>query len=213
MERLVFESIDEQPFKVVNVQPAVAMGTLPAEAKKKHELAIDWDKFLDQAKNTRVTFYFDHPKCTQHFTIVKVDAEQRKILRENANQGRNASTPSTKGDKQSVLTTSGQATTPTRTTPRVDSLSNLTRRGKVQDLEKRLAGGENPNEVDTSGVPLLAIAAKEGNVTVMEVLLGPWCGRQSDRSRWADGTHASRDIQECRSSPSADRSGCRCQHA
>ncbi|MCH2139810.1 MAG: ankyrin repeat domain-containing protein [Phycisphaerales bacterium] len=169
--KLVFESIDEQPFKVVNVQPAVAKGTLPDEAKKKHELAIDWDKFLDQAKNTRVTFYFDHPKCTQHFTIVKVDAEQRKILRENANQGRNASTPSTKGDKQSVLTTSGQANTPTRTTPRVDSLSNLVRRGKAQDLKKRLEGGENPNEVDTSGVPLLAIAAKEGNVNVMEVLV------------------------------------------
>jgi len=169
--KIVFESIDEKPFKIVNVQPAIAKAALPAEAKTKQEVLLDWDKFLDEAKNTRVTFYFDHPKCTQHFTIVKVDAEQRKILRENANQGRQPNSPKTKGDKSPGLTASGQANQQVRSSPRVDSLGNLVRRGKVEALKERLAAGEKAGEVDSSGVPLLAIAAKDGKIAVMEVLL------------------------------------------
>ena len=174
--KIVFESIDEHPFKVLNVQPAVVKGELPKEAKKKHELELDWDAFLEEAKNSRVTFYFDHPKSTQHFTIVKLDREQREKLRQNANRGRDGGqSPKGKGSKQGPgLTSSGKPDIDPNarpSTPRVQSLANLVRRGKSEQVKARLEAGESASAMDDSGTPILAIASKEGNVEMMTVLL------------------------------------------
>ncbi|MDP7028687.1 MAG: ankyrin repeat domain-containing protein [Phycisphaerales bacterium] len=170
--KIKFKSIDEQPFKIINVQPAIVKGELPAEPGVEQEVILDWDAFLDTAKNSRVTFYFDHPKCSQHFTIVKLTPEERTAIRRNA--GNNpAGTKGAKGEKTAGpgLTTSGQASGAQSATPRAQSLSNLVRRGKTDEVKKRLEGGDKASHTDDSGTPLLALAAKDGNVEMMAVLL------------------------------------------
>ncbi len=169
--KITFKSIDEQPFKIINVQPAIVKGELSAEPAVEQEVTLDWDAFLDTAKNSRVTFYFDHPKCSQHFTIVKLTPVERTAIRRNAGNtpgGKNA-----KGDKAAGpgLTTSGQASGAQSATPRVQSLANLVRRGKTDEVKKRLEGDEKASHTDDSGTPLLALAAKDGNVEMMTILL------------------------------------------
>jgi ankyrin repeat protein len=171
--KIVFQSIDDTPFKILNVQPAIVKGELNKEAGVSQEVSLDWDAFLDTAKNSRVTFYFDHPKCSQHFTIVKLDAEQRGDIRKNAGNASPGAkdTKDTKGQQQAGpgLTASGQATG--LATPRTQSLANLVRRGKTAEVKERLKGEANAAGTDDSGTPLLAIAGKEGNVEMMVVLL------------------------------------------
>ncbi len=172
--KIVFESIDEQPFKLVNIQPSVLKGDMPEESKSKHEVEIDWDAFLAEAKNSRVTFYFDHPKATQHFTIVKLDREQREQLRSNANAGRVGANSGKDGKIGPGLTASGKvegAGLATPSKPRVQSMANLVRRGTAKEVADRIDGGESVSATDDGGTPLLAIAAKEGNVEMMTLLL------------------------------------------
>jgi ankyrin repeat protein len=168
--KIVFKSIDGTPFKILNVQPAIVKGELNKEAGVSQEVTLDWDSFLDTAKNSRVTFYFDHPKCSQHFTIVKLDAEQRGDIRKNAGNAR-PNAKDTKGQPQvgPGLTASGQATG--LAAPRTQSLANLVRRGKTAEVKERLKDEANAAGTDDSGTPLLAIAGKEGNVEMMVVLL------------------------------------------
>ncbi len=170
--KIVFESIDEQPFKILNVQPAITTGELPKEAKTKHEVVLDWDKFLATGKNSRVTFYFDHPKASQHFTVVKLDADQRKQVRANATAGRPERTkPGTKPGEGGKITTSGQAEQFGPQPPRVQSMASLVNSGRLADLKSRLEAGEKPGSTDDGGSPLLALAGKKGNVEMMTVLL------------------------------------------
>jgi hypothetical protein len=42
--KIVLESIDEQPFKIVRTLPDV-LAAPASEAKTRHELVIDWDKW------------------------------------------------------------------------------------------------------------------------------------------------------------------------
>jgi ankyrin repeat protein len=169
--KIVFESIDEQPFKILNVQPAILAGELPKDAKTKHEIVLDWDKYLATGKNSRVTFYFDHPKASQHFTVVKLDAEQRKQIRENATAGRPQRTKPGQKGPDGKITTSGQPEQFGPQAPRVQSMASLVNSGRVADLKARLEAGEKPSGTDDGGSPLLALAAKKGNVEMMTVLL------------------------------------------
>ncbi|MDP6478792.1 MAG: ankyrin repeat domain-containing protein [Phycisphaerales bacterium] len=170
--KVVFESIDEQPFKILNVQPAITGGELPKEAKTKHEVVLDWDKFLATGKNSRVTFYFDHPKASQHFTVVKLDADQRKQIRTNATADRPQRTkPGTKPGEGGKITTSGQPEQFGPQPPRVQSMASLVNSGRLADLKSRLEAGEKPGATDDGGSPLLALASKKGHVEMMTVLL------------------------------------------
>jgi len=168
--KIVFESIDEKPFKVLNVQPAIT-GELSKEAKTKHEIVLDWNKFLETAKNSRITFYFDHPKSSQHFTVVKLDADQRKRIRENATAGRPQRTKPGQTGPDGRITTSGQPDSFGPQAPRVQSMASLVTSGRVADMKKRLEAGEQPGSTDDGGSPLLALAGKKGNVEMMTVLL------------------------------------------
>ncbi|MCH2142334.1 MAG: ankyrin repeat domain-containing protein [Phycisphaerales bacterium] len=175
--KIVFESIDEQPFKVLNVQPNVLKGELPKEPAAKHTLNLDWDKFRETAVNTRLTFYFDHPKASQHMTIVKVDPATRADIRANAEANRpNRNTTTTKasdkGPLGAGLTASG---TPdpsvVNVQPRQRSMTSLVRRGSTDELKQRIADGGDVNATDDGGVSLLSLASKEGNVEMMTMLI------------------------------------------
>lgn len=177
--KITFTSIDEQPFKIVNVQPD-GVATLPADAASVHEVEIDWDAFLDTATNSRLTFYFDHPKSSQFFTIVRLTAEQRTQLRQNAiaKGGKNSPNKPTPGKGPGPLEASSSQITPGSgnigpATPRTVTrpLATLVRSGQVGKVRERIEGGEDVNSSDDSGNSLLAVAAKEGNVEIMALLL------------------------------------------
>jgi ankyrin repeat protein len=168
--KIVFESIDDTPFKVLNVQPAIVTD-LPKEAKTRHEIVVDWDAFLAAGKNSRVTFYFDHPKATQHFTVVKLDAEQRKRIRENATAGRPQRTKPGQPGPDGKITTQGQPNQFGPQPPRVQPMASLVSSGRIADLKDRLEAGAQAGSTDDGGSPLLALAGKKGNVEMMIVLL------------------------------------------
>ncbi|HJO15728.1 MAG TPA: ankyrin repeat domain-containing protein, partial [Phycisphaerales bacterium] len=176
--KIVFESIDEKPFKILNVQPNVLKGELPKEAATKHTISLDWDKFRQTAVNTRLTFYFDHPKASQHMTIVKVDPTTRADIRANAEANRPkrdgvaTNKPGQKGPLGAGLTSSG---TPdpnvVNVQPRQRSLTSLVRQSKTDELKQRIADGADANAKDDGGSTLLAMASKEGNVEMMTMLI------------------------------------------
>ncbi|MDG2477685.1 MAG: ankyrin repeat domain-containing protein [Phycisphaerales bacterium] len=169
--KITFESIDGKPFKILNVQPAIVKD-IPKEAKLKHEIVLDWDTFLSTAKNSRVTFYFDHPLASQIFTVVKLDAEQRKRIRENATAGRpDQGKPGQTKSKNGELSLSGTPTQAGPQAPRVQSLASLVNSGRVSDLKARLDAGEKATATDESGSPLLALASKKGNTQMMVMLI------------------------------------------
>ncbi len=159
---IVLESIDGDPFKIVNVQPAI-LAEMPTEAASKHVVKIDWDKFWADARNAKVTFFFDHPRCNQHYFLVKLNPEQRaEINRRIRETGRKGNEP-TKAPKGSQNST---------TTPVVQDIKVLVKQGRTDEILQRI----NDNTVDVdyqdkSGMSIIGMAAKEGNDEMMTALI------------------------------------------
>ncbi len=160
--KIVLESIDGQPFNIVNVQPQI-LTTMPTEAAARHEVELNWDKFWNDAKNAKVTFYFDHPKCNQHYFLVKLNPEQRaeinRRIRESGQKGssaKNTKTPNTPLAPQADTT----------------SVKILVKQGRTDELMKRISEKKlDVNYQDKSGMSVLGMASKEGNVEMMQVLI------------------------------------------
>lgn len=159
--KIVLESIDDQPFKIVNVQPAI-LASMPTEAATRHEVQLDWEKFWGEAKNAKVTFYFDHPKCNQHYFLVKLNPEQRaEINRRIRESGQKGATQNAKNTK-----------TPLAPQADTTSVKILVKQGRTDELMKRINDKKlDVNYKDKSGMSVLGMAAKEGNVEMMQVLI------------------------------------------
>ncbi|MDG2291855.1 MAG: ankyrin repeat domain-containing protein [Phycisphaerales bacterium] len=159
---ITLESIDGQPFKIVNVQPNILKET-PEGASEKHVVQIDWDKFWNVANNAKVSFFFDHPRCTQHYFLVKLNPEQRaEINRRIRETGRKGNDP-VKG-----AAAKGQ---PSRANAEVD-VRVLVKQARLEELMKRIEEKKvNVNQQDKSGMSLVGMAAKEGNDTMIVALI------------------------------------------
>jgi ankyrin repeat protein len=160
--KIVLESIDDQPFKVVRTIPDV-LATPSSEAKTRHELVIDWDKWWKNADNAKMTFYVEgHPRCNQFFTVVNLNREQRAEIQRRIREKRQQNVKaSPKGAKQAASTPVREADNPT-----------LVRQGRLQELEARLKGENvDVDERDAAGMTLLGLAAKNGNVNAMKILM------------------------------------------
>ncbi|MCH2137038.1 MAG: ankyrin repeat domain-containing protein [Phycisphaerales bacterium] len=156
--KIVLESIDGKPFKITSANPPVIDG-ITEEAKAKHEVHIDWDRFFDEARNARMTFYYDHPLCDQYYTIVALTREQRTALNEKI-----------RGDKLK----NGQGPQAGPKPPPVarnNDLASMVATGNVSGAKARLEAGESADATDGNGLSMLAIAGKEGNVEMIELLL------------------------------------------
>ena len=155
--KIVLESIDGQPFKIVNVQPSILKNT-PTEAAARHEVEVNWDMFWDEAKNAKVTFYFDHPKCTQHYFLMKLNPEQRAEINRRIRSS---------GQKGNIEPKGAAAPKADTTTVKI-----LVKQGRTEEVIKRI--GEKKLDVnykDKSGMSVLGMAAKEGNVEMMTALI------------------------------------------
>ena len=155
--KIVLEAIDGQPFKIVNVQPPILRST-PTEAAVRHEVEINWDQYWNEAKNAKVTFYFDHPKCNQHYFLVKLNPEQRAEINRRIREN---------GQKKGSVDRKGDIAPPT---VRNDSTSVkiLVKQGRTEEIVSRVKEQKlDVNYKDKSGMSILGMASKEGNVEMM----------------------------------------------
>ncbi len=159
--KIVFESIDGQPFKVTSVNPPIVSG-LTDEKKTKHEGVIDWDKFIDVAQNARVTFFYDHPLCDTYYTIVRLTKDERDIINERIRGQRGDKTKPPAGP---VTGAAGPNVARNR------DIISLVTTGDTAGVQKHLEEGGNADAVDRQGQPLLSIAAKKGDIDMMQTLL------------------------------------------
>ena len=77
---IILTSIDDQPFTVTSMLPAIT--ELPNEASATQELKLDWNLFWDVVQTTKVTIRLDHPLCSEITTSIRLTAEQRQRLNE-----------------------------------------------------------------------------------------------------------------------------------
>ncbi|MEE2907881.1 MAG: ankyrin repeat domain-containing protein [Planctomycetota bacterium] len=160
--KITLESIDGEVFTVSRTVPDV-LKEKPLEAKDRHELVVDWDKWWQNAENAKLTFYVEgHPRCNQFFTVVDLNREQRaEIQRRIREKRQNKQVKGEKGKQSPQATPAREADMPT-----------LVRQGRIQELTRRLKESKaDVNEKDSSGVTLLGIAAKNGNIEAMKVLI------------------------------------------
>lgn len=160
--KIVFESIDGQPFKITTVSPPVIDG-LSTEKKVRHEATINWEKFMDVAQNARLTIFYDHPLCDQFYTIVKLTPEERKTINDRIREARSKGQIPGKGP----VLAADQLPPVARNLDIVSLVAN----GDVAGVKARIDAGDKAEAVDRQGQSLLAIAAKKGNVNMMRVLL------------------------------------------
>lgn len=158
--KIVLEAIDGQPFKIVNVQPPILRNT-PVEAAARHEVEINWDQYWDEAKNAKVTFYFDHPKCNQHYFLVKLNPEQRAEINRRIRQAGQKGNANKKGDVP-----------PPGVRNDSTSVKILVKQGRTEEIVSRIKEKKlDANYKDKSGMSILGMASKEGNVEMMTVLI------------------------------------------
>jgi ankyrin repeat protein len=157
---ITLESIDGQPFKIVNVQPNILKET-PLDAKEKHVVQIDWDKFWTDAQNAKVSFFFDHPRCTQHYFLVKLNPEQRaeinRRIREKGTKGVDVS----KGGEKGATRPAAEA-----------DVRVLIKQGRTDELMQRIKDGKvDVNMKDKNGMSLVGMAGKEGKDMIILALI------------------------------------------
>jgi hypothetical protein len=68
--RLVLTAIDDAPFRITGVEPAVA-ATPGDEADVEHELTIDWATWRRLGRSRKIVFKTDHPRCPQVMVMVE----------------------------------------------------------------------------------------------------------------------------------------------
>jgi ankyrin repeat protein len=136
--------------------PAIA-GDMPTEAAPEITLNLDWNRFWDVVKTTKVTIRLDHPLCTEITTSVQMSSEQRRklneairIQREGGDSISKDKTTSVSGDQMTRYIKSGRG-------------------GQVLEFIKE--GRGSFNAVDPGGVALLSTAAQVGDASTVLGLL------------------------------------------
>ena len=175
--RLVLRSIDDTPFTVTSALPEI-ITSLPSEAAVEHEIFLDWDQFIAEARSTKITFFFDHPKCDQVITSIRLNPEQRAIVNERI-RGRPTKPGAADTFAQNgappdpgALTRASANADSVRNTPPPVSPGDLVRLGRTDDLLARIASGEvDIDWRDKSATTLLSLAAKRGDASMVAGLI------------------------------------------
>lgn len=148
-------SLDEQPFKVTSILPAVA--DLPEEAASTQEILLDWDAWWDIVRTTKITIRLDHPLCSEITTNVRLTAEQRQRLNKIIS-GRRAGDELPTKDPSRPLTG--------------DQLARYIKGGRGSKVLEYIGSGLGKfNATDKSGVTLLSTAAEAGDGETTTALL------------------------------------------
>lgn len=153
---ITLTSRDDQPFLVTRVQPML-IDALPTEAATRHVLKLNWGAFWENPRTTKVTFGLDHPLCSDLSTNVTLNPAQRKRFNEIMRANRDGQGLPTK-DPDRPLTG--------------DQLARYIKMGRGADVLTYIGDGKGQaSAVDQSGVPLISVAAQEGDVDTMLALI------------------------------------------
>ena len=143
---IILTSIDDQPFTVTSILPAIA--ELPTEAATSQELQLNWEDFWDVVQTTKITIRLDHPLCSEITTNIRLSAEQRQRLNEIIKLRREGGVLPTKD--------------PTRPL-NGDQLTQYIKAGKGMQVIKYIEDGLGSYDaVNRGGVTLLSSAAEAG---------------------------------------------------
>ena len=160
---ITLNSLDNQPFKVTSILPAIA--DLPEEASATHELVLEWDAFWDVVSTTKMTIRLDHPLCKEITTNVRLTAEQRQRLNTIISSRRSGDALPTK-DPSRPLTG--------------DQLARYIKGGRGSKVLEYIDSGLGKfNATDKAGVTLLSAAAEAGDAETTIGLLA--LGAQVER--------------------------------
>lgn len=153
---ITLTSIDETPFKVTSMLPAIAV-ELPSEASTTQTLELDWNAFWDVVQTTKMTIRIDHPLCKEITTSIRLTAAQRKRLNEIITANRaGGKLPS----KEPTRVQTG------------DQLSRYIKAGRGNQVLGYIKNGLGKfDAVDRGGVAILSIAAEAGDASTVIGLL------------------------------------------
>jgi hypothetical protein len=145
---IMLTSIDNQPFLVTSMLPAIAV-ELPTEPATTQELKIDWLTFWDVVQTTKVTIRLDHPLCKEITTNIRLSANQRQRLNDIIKERR----------------AGGELPTKDPTRPQTgDQLARYIKVGRGKQVLQFINDGLGQyNAVDRGGVTLLSTAAEAGD--------------------------------------------------
>ena len=144
--RLVLRSVDDEPFRVINMIPRI-LDEFPAEASTEVELFLPWDKFGDVGMRRKLIVYTDHPRCQQVYVDIKIAPQ--------------ANTPTADNRKPNA---------PVR--PTGNNYAQMIANGQHEEILKQIDSGKiDVNERDASGAALLGVAARNGNIAMVEALI------------------------------------------
>lgn len=170
------KAADGQPFRIMSAQPAVIEG-YDKESKAEHELTMSWDKFREIGVRRQTVVYLDHPKCQQ--VLIPVNFKQEEVAAAAAREAELRRQQRGIND-ENVPGEDGVKPDPNlpRAQPMADpdaTLANLVKDGKNDEVLKRIATGldvnHRVNHADAKNAPLLSLAAKHGNVELIQALL------------------------------------------
>ena len=143
---ITLTSIDEQPFKVLSMLPAIT--DLPEEAASTQELQLNWSQFWDVVQTTKLTIRLDHPLCKEITASVRLTAEQRQRL----------------NDIIKTRRAGGELPTKDPTRPlNGDQLTQYIKAGRGEQVIQYIKDGLGKYDaVNRGGVTLLSTAAESG---------------------------------------------------
>ncbi len=152
--RLVIRSTDGVAFHVTKMTPEVlAPEAFGKEALEEHVVYLDWEKWKELGSARRLNFYVDHPK-TESVAL-------------------NVSVPRTPPVDRSKLTDDQISLSDKSDAPlSIFAIERSIKQGKVDSIIEEIdAKKVDINETDRSGASLVALAAKYGNVEMIQALL------------------------------------------
>lgn len=156
IETITLTSIDDQPFTVTSMLPAIAV-ELPTVPATTQEIKLDWQTFWDVVQTTKVTIRLDHPLCKEITTNIRLTAVQRQRLNEIIKLRREG----------------GQLPTKDPTRPLDgNQLAKYIELGRGEQVLKYITDGLGKYDaVNRGGVTLLSIAAESGDADTVTGLL------------------------------------------
>jgi len=156
IDTITLTSIDDQPFIVTSILPAIAV-ELPTVPATTQELKLDWEAFWDVVQTTKITIRLDHPLCGEITTNVRLSATQRQKL----------------NDIIKLRREGGELPTKDPTRPLTgDQLAKYIEAGRGEQVLKYIRDGLGQyNAVNRGGVALLSIAAESGDAETTRGLL------------------------------------------
>ncbi|MBT4530810.1 MAG: DUF1573 domain-containing protein [Phycisphaerae bacterium] len=152
---ITLTSVDEQPFNITTIIPAIA--ELPTEASATQKLVLNWDQFWDVVQSTKLSIRIDHPLCKEITTNVRLTAEQRQRLNEIIKLRREGGALPTK-DPTGPMTG--------------DRLTQYIKAGRGEQVVKYIKDGLGRYDaVNRIGVTLLSTAAESGDSDTVVALI------------------------------------------